>query len=176
MKSKGIDKIKSAKAINVGGPAIDSTASLCIYGKDIDLNAITFKVGIRPTSGVRRGEVIGSRRPPKVGHWFLEAPSELSFEEKIQYLLRSTTNNHSIWAALAADHDIQLRCVIYLHSWSEGFDLPAAVVAEIGNRHWQFGLAMYSAEGEEIVDAFLSDELKKKANDKAQQKNRADSG
>ena len=100
-----MDKIKDAKAINVGGPVVDSTATLCIYAKDIDLNTITFQLGIRPTEGVRRGEIIGRRRPLKVGHWFLEAPEELSFEKKIQYLLRSTTTKHSVWTSLAAEHD-----------------------------------------------------------------------
>jgi len=174
MKRSDIDKIKDAKAINVGGPVVDSKATLCLYAKDIDLDTITFQLGIRPTEGVRRGEIIGRRQPPKVGHWFLEAPEELSFEEQIQYLLESTTSKHSVWTSLATKHDIQLRCAVYLHSWTEGFELPANVVAEIGARHWQFSLAIYSAEGEEIVDTFLSGKLKEKAKSKAQQKNQPD--
>jgi hypothetical protein len=76
MKSDVIDRIKDAKSIHVGGPVVDSRATFCIYARDIDLDTITSQLGIRPTEGVRCGEIIGHRQPSKGGHWFLKAPEE----------------------------------------------------------------------------------------------------
>ena len=170
MKPDQATKIGKAKALAVGGPVADSEVSLCLYADAIDLESISSLLGAKPTQAVRRGDVIGRRRPARIGIWSLDAPKELTFEEKIEHLLRSTTKKRSTWDALAASHSIQLRCVLYLHSWTEGFDLPADILADIGGRHWQFGLAVYSAEGDEILEAFLSKGTKRK-NWKAQQTN-----
>jgi hypothetical protein len=143
--------------LHVGGAVSDSTAHLILYAHDIDLEAVTAAVGCAPTEAHRRGEVVGKRRPARTGLWSLETPEELSFPEKLEYLIRSTSSDHASWDALAAGHDIQLRCAIFLRAWTEGFELPAVLLAEIGRRHWSFGLSMYSAEGEEIVEAFFRD-------------------
>jgi hypothetical protein len=74
----------------------------------------------------------------------------------------ATTNDASTWDSLSRIHDIQLRCAFFLHSWTEGVELPADVIAEIGKRHWKFGLSVYSAEVDEIIDAFLSEEMDKR--------------
>jgi len=157
-----LDKIinirRKGKSISVGGPVTDSTATLCLYANDIDLDAISSRLGVKPTNGVKRGEVVGNRRPASIGLWSLEAPENLPFEEKLRYLLGVTAKETSTWDSLSLTHTIQLRCAFFLHSWTEGFDLPADVVAEIGNRHWAFSLAAYSAEGDEIFDGFLSGE------------------
>jgi hypothetical protein len=149
---------RAGKTLSVGGPVVDSEATLCLYAKDIDLDIISSRLGVKATNGIKRGEVVGRRRPAPIGFWSLEAPEELPFKEKLAYLLNATTKEVSTWDSLSLAHDIQLRCAFYLHSWTEGFDLPADIVAEIGNRHWAFGLTAYSAEGDEILDAFLSEE------------------
>lgn len=92
----------------------------------------------------------------------MDAPGRLRFEKKIRYLLDVTTSDLKTWRRIAKTHDVQLRCAIFLHSWNEGFDLPADAVAEIGARLWKFGLSAYSAEGDEIVEAFLSDATRKR--------------
>lgn len=154
--------MKQKGRISVGGSIADSIAGLFMYANDIDLDAISSALGVQPTEGIRRGEVVGKRKPAPVGHWSLEAPADLSFEKKLSYLLGSTTNDASTWDSLSRIHDIQLRCAFFLHSWTEGVELPADVIAEIGKRHWKFGLSVYSAEGNEIIDAFLSEEMDKR--------------
>ncbi len=147
--------LKMAEEIEVGGEAADSTATLCIYADDIDLQAISSALRASPTDAHRRGEVVGRRPPASVGLWSLEAPRHLKFSEKLQYLVHETISDAEVWERLVADHRIELRCAIFLHSWNEGFDVPADLMAQIAQRHWQFGLSLYSAEGNEIVDAFL---------------------
>jgi len=85
----------------------------------------------------------------------LVAPESLSFTDKLTYLLDKTTHNYQTWDSLALSYDIQLRCSVFLHSWCDGFDIPASVISDIGKRHWKFGISMYSAEGDEIIEAFL---------------------
>jgi hypothetical protein len=165
-----IEKIKQGGSlITLGGPLTDTSVKLCIYADNIDLATLTSCIGVEPTEMVRRGEVIGNRRPSPTGYWFLEAPEDLPFEEKLQYLLEVTTGDKTVWDNLILGHTVQLRCALYLHTFSEGFDLPADVIAEIGNRHWAFGLSVYSAEGDEMLDAVISDQLREEISKKNQE-------
>lgn len=156
-------RLKGAKALSVGGGVNDSTASLCIYSSSIDLRRLTTQVGCEPTHAHRKGEApVPGGSPSRVGLWAVDAPGRLRFDKKIRYLLDVTTSDLKTWRRLAKRHDVQLRCTIFLHSWNEGFELPADTVAEMGARLWKFGLSAYSAEGDEIVGAFLSDAMKKR--------------
>ncbi|MCI0579592.1 MAG: DUF4279 domain-containing protein [Chloroflexi bacterium] len=149
----------AAKYISVGGAPSDSKATLCIYADDIDLVALTNSIGRQPTKARRKGETDVERpkiRPAPIGQWFLEAPKGLPFTEKIEFLLEATESNPEVWRQLRQSHDIQLRCAIFLHSWTEGFSFPPEIIAELANRYWEFSLSMYSAEGDEIVEAFLN--------------------
>jgi hypothetical protein len=158
-----LTRLKAATTISAGGDLNDSTVSLCIYSSNIDLPRLTAQVGCAPTHGHRKGErPVPGGAPARVGLWALDAPDRLRFEKKIRYLLNVTTSDPGTWRRLAKTHDVQLRCAIFLHSWNEGFDLPAEVVAEMGRRLWKFSLAAYSAEGDEIVEAFLSDAVRKR--------------
>jgi hypothetical protein len=148
-------RLSQAKELKVGGMPTDSTARLYIYVDDIDIPAISDLLHCEPTEAHRKGDVIKKRPPASIGLWCLEAPGNLSFPDKLSYLTETTTSNHGIWDKLASTHRLQLRCAVFLHSWTEGFDIPAEVIAEIGNRHWEYLFSMYSAEGEEILDAFL---------------------
>lgn len=149
------DRLKNAKSLHVGGPAADSKATLCLYAEDIDIESISTSLGCKPTEAHRRGDVIGRRKPASIGLWSLDAPRDLSFEDKLEYLIKTTSSEHGTWDTLAVTNKIQLRCAMFLHSWTEGFDIPAELIAEIGRRHWQVAFSIYSAEGNEVVDAFL---------------------
>lgn len=159
MKGKNLDKrLASVDYLYVGGFPSDSRATLCIYADEIDLSSLTTSIGCQPTRARRKGEKDNDRPkvpPAPIGQWFLEAPQELAFVEKIKFLLEATTSDTGVWYEIRQTHDIQLRCVISLHSWNEGFSLLPEVLAEMGNRCWAILLSMYSAEGDEIVAAFL---------------------
>jgi hypothetical protein len=147
-----------ADALNVGGSPRDSQATLCIYADDLDPEVVTAIVNCAPSMARRKGESYPERpkiRPAAVGQWFLEAPNELSFNDKIRFLLDATSNDGNVWHDLAESHRLELRAVIFLRSWTEGFELPNGTVAEIALRKWSFSLSMYSADGEEVLDAFL---------------------
>jgi len=152
-------RLQNAKVIHVGCSPSDSMATLCIYGDELDPEALTKLIGCEPTKARRKGEKDEKRpkiAPALVGHWFLEAPDNLSFEEMVKFLLQSTEADSQIWQEVSKLHSIELRCAIFLRSWTEGFSFSPEILLEIGKRKWEFSLSMYSAEGDEIVEAFLN--------------------
>lgn len=152
-------RLAEAKSLHVGGSPTNSMATLCIYADDLDPEHVTATVKCLPTKARRKGECYPDR--PKIpaaplGQWFLEAPDDLSFIDKIQFLLNSSTDVENEWQTLAESHSLQLHGAVFLESWTEGFELSNDMLAEIARRKWSFSLSMYSAEGEEILNAFLS--------------------
>ncbi|MCI0405072.1 MAG: DUF4279 domain-containing protein [candidate division Zixibacteria bacterium] len=130
-------RLAAAEFLTFGGPVPDSMVSLCIYADDIDLAALTERIGCRPTRARRKGEKDPERpriRPAQIGQWILEAPKELSFPDKTAFLLQATVADVEVWREIGQTHNIQLRCAVFLHSWTEGFDLSPETLGEIGNR------------------------------------------
>lgn len=153
-----LSRLETAKAIAVGGDPIDSIASLCVYSPTLVIETVTDLIGCSPSHAHLKGDFATPKAtiPARIGLWALDAPESLPFVEKIKHLLHATTGQISAWRRLAEEHDLQLRCAIYLHSWTEGFEIEPAVLGQVAERGWKFGLSIYSASGDEIVDAFLS--------------------
>lgn len=151
------ERLNKAEYINLDAPDTKTIASLCLYAEEINIDAISSALGCNPTGYHRRGDKVKPSSPPsQIGLWELEAPDNLiSLPDKISYLLEKTTSNKSIWDDLASRHSIQLRFAIFLNSWTDGFEIPAERLAEIGIRHWLMGFSVYSAKGDEIVESFL---------------------
>jgi hypothetical protein len=158
-------RLNNTEYLNLEAPDTETKASLCIYSENIDIQAISALLGCNPTHSHKRGEKVKPHSPPsKTGLWLLDAPDGLYFPDKLTYLIETTTSNHDVWDKLASLHRIELSCAVFLRSWTDGFTFPAELMEEIGRRHWQFGISVYSAEGDEIVDAFLKP--KNKTSDK----------
>jgi hypothetical protein len=149
------DSIKNAQYLNLDAPNTETKASLCLYSEDIDVQTITKLLQCNPTEAHHKGDIIKRRPPAPIGIWYLDAPSNLSFPDKLKYLIDATISDQEVWDKLISRYKIELRCAIFLHSWTDGFVFPSNILEEIGKRRWEFGLSVYSAEGEEIVDAFL---------------------
>jgi hypothetical protein len=151
-RSRAANRLKRRRSISVGGPFQDARASLCLYAKRIDLDRLTKEIGCAPSRAQNAGDVPpGLRVPVRIGLWSLKAPRSLRFEAQVKYLLDKTTSSARTWQRLRQKHDVQLRCAVFLRSWSEGADLPRQLIEELGRRHWSLSLTAYSAGGEEIV-------------------------
>ena len=151
-------RLSEAEYVNVGGSPNNSRVTLGIYAADLEPDFVSRLVGCAPTGARRLGERDPARprsAPAFIGNWLLAAPRELPFRDQIQFLLDATTAEEASWLQLASSHQLQLRAAIFLQSWTEGFELPAEMVMNLAKRRWMFSLAMYSADGDEIVDAFL---------------------
>jgi hypothetical protein len=155
------NRLSNVNSINLAAPDTETDASLCIYSENIDIPAISELLGCNPTHCHVRGDKHKLNSPPaKLGAWLLDAPDNLSFLEKINYLIETTTSDHNIWDKLVTSNRIELRCAVFLRSWTDGFTFPPTLLEEMGKRHWQFGISVYSADGDEIVNAFLKPEKK----------------
>jgi len=154
------ERLKGVASLSLDGPPADFSASLNLYADDIDLDQLTELIGNQPTYSQRRGQLIGKRRqrPAPIGLWSLAAPRDLEFLAQLEYLLDATPSAPTIWQDLVQTHRIALSCTMALHTWTRGFELPCHILAEIGRRHWDFGLSVYGAEGGEVLEAFLSDQ------------------
>jgi hypothetical protein len=150
------DRLKDAESINLEPVGTKSNASLCLYADNIDIAALTRLLGHEPTNYHRKGDKIKKHSPPAgTGLWSLDAPDNLSFIEKLEHRIKATTPNHKVWSDLSKTHTIRLCCALFLHSWTDGFVIPAPLLKKIGDRHWEFSFSAYSAEGNEIVGGFL---------------------
>ncbi len=154
------ERLRESNSLNVGGPPRDSEATLCIYSDNLDPNAISALIGCDPTRARRKGESDPRRPrtpPAPVGQWFLEAPVHLPFAQKLKHLLAATTGNSDAWRELRQEHAYFVRSAIFLRSWTEEFWLDPDTLTEMASRQWGLALSKYSAEGEEILAAFLTD-------------------
>jgi hypothetical protein len=150
------DRLKDADSINLE-PDSKITASLCLYADCIDIDLISNYLGCKPTKAHRKGDLYPKKTSPpaRVGAWILDAPEHLTFLDQLKFLVEATPDDKKIWDILSETHRIKLSCTIGLNSWTDGFEIPAAFNQEIGTRHWVFGISVFSASGDAIVDAFL---------------------
>lgn len=151
-------RLKKAEELHIGGVATDTLVGLSIYADELDPPAMTRLLGAEPTSSRRKGELDPERPktgPAKIGQWRLEADGA-TFDAKIASLLDRTTADTEVWNSLVrSGHSLQLRTAVFLHSWTEGINLTTELPNGITQRHWEFSLSVYSAEGNEVLDAFF---------------------
>ena len=151
-----IQRLRGRRVISVGGPFQDAVVSLCVYARRIDIDRLTLDIGCQPSSSQTRGQVTPGRRvPAPIGLWCLDAPPRLRLEAQLKYLLDKTTPRESTWRRIRRAHDVQLRCAVFLRSWTEGGHFSRELVQELGRRRWSLSLTAYSAGGDKIVDGFL---------------------
>ena len=155
------NRLDDAEYLNLA-PNSETKAGLYIYADEIDIAGLTKLLGAQPTSSHLKGAKLRPRSSPTPnGGWFLEAPKHLSLPDKIKYLLDATTSNYEVWDMLVANHIMRLNCVVFLHSWRDGIVFPAALMEQIGRRHWEFNISLYSADDNDIVTSFLKKRDKK---------------
>lgn len=154
-------RMKNVQALAVGRSISESRVALLVYADEIDLDELTQKIGCEPTTALRKGEKDKNhpKRPAaQTGKWFLEAPRDLEFEQQVQYLFDRTTSDAVVWRNLISSHKIPLSCGIFLNSWNEVLSFSKQMISELAKRCWEVHFDIYSAEGDEIISAFLSKE------------------
>jgi hypothetical protein len=150
------EALSKAETLNLDAVGTETEVSLNLYSVSIDIEMLSKVLCCRPTKTQRIGDKVKPHSPPaKIGRWALDAPNEMTLPNKLRFLLKATTSDQAVWDKLSLTHDIQVRCAIFLHSWTDGFDISSEVISDIGKRHWLFGISVYSAEGNEILNAFL---------------------
>lgn len=150
------NNLLSVDALSVGGSISDSIVSLTLYAQDMQISKISELIGVSPDESHEKGDILRNKKPATTAMWSLNSPGDLAFIDKIKYLLSKTTDSIEAWNTISDFCDMQLRCVIFMHAWNEGFDIPLEVLRDLSQRNWKFGLSVYSAEGDDIVSSFLN--------------------
>ena len=130
----GIRDNASEHMVVVGGPVDELSASLAVYGEDLEPGDVTNLLGIEPTFSFRRGY---RRRPTSVpaprGGWFLKmrAVDHPDPGALIGTLLSKLPADREIWGQLNARFKVQLRVAIHMQGWNKGFGIDPASVARL---------------------------------------------
>ena len=143
LNKKNKEQIENATKLQFGGAPASSHATLCIYADNLNPDFLSKIIGCKPTKARRKGEKYIDRPkipPAKTGQWFLEAPENLPFEEKVEFLVAATTSDVDVWNQISKTYTLILDAAIYLQSWTEGFYFSNEILNQISKRHWSFDL------------------------------------
>jgi hypothetical protein len=141
-----------------------STASMRLFGFELDPAYITQVLGCEPSSAARRGDRISKpEKPERIatrGFWHLEYGNadELNIEAKIEVLLEKLTNDLAAWREATKDLDVaDIYCGLFLDDVNEGFTLSPSLLKKIADRNLKIGFDIYSSpnswddENEEVA-------------------------
>jgi len=118
----------------VGGPVDESSATLAVYGRDLEPDDVTSILGVQPTHSFRRGFKRGSRSPAKPhGAWFLEvrggAPDGPGVQ--LETLLSKLPQSADVWRQLSARYTVELRMALHFQGWNKGFGFNKLVIERL---------------------------------------------
>lgn len=118
----------------VGGTVDESTVTLCVYGEDLDPEAVTKLLGVSPTSSFRRGyRRKPSARPMPHGAWFLEIRGNAPDgpDVHLRKLLTLLPDSVGIWEELTRLYKVRLSLCLGFSGWNKGFCFPADLIARV---------------------------------------------
>jgi len=142
----------------VGGSIDRVSVSLRISAPDLDPDIVTRRLGVQPTFAARRGD----ERPSKggtitqpVGIWIVGLANSPEWElaDAISAVLDRVPSDVGLWKELASFASIDMFCGLHLDDWNRGLDLPAELLARLGERHIALGLDIYWDESDDEADA-----------------------
>jgi hypothetical protein len=117
-----------------GGVVDDSSATLCVYGDDLEPAEVSALLGLEPTDAHRKGHRHGPRSPPaRQGAWLLSvrgrAPQEPS--HRLRELLARLPNDPAVWSELRSRYTARIFVGVFMEAWNCGFDLPAELMGHL---------------------------------------------
>jgi hypothetical protein len=131
-------------------PDIDrSTISLRIFGPDLDPDAITLRLGYRPTAAAKTGDTRthqrGDIRTVREGFWRLESGESdaTPIDAKVRDLLGKLTDDSDVWLDIAQHYRIDLFCGLFMAVSNEGFTLSPMVTRLLAERQIAIGFDIY---------------------------------
>lgn len=125
-----------------------SSATLRIFGDDLDPQAVTAVLGREPSNAWRKGEVILGSAPEsarRTGSWRLDAPDRQpeDLDGQVSWLLDQLSDDPEIWRSLTARFRVDLFCGLFMNSGDEGLTLAPATLTALGSRGIPLGLCLY---------------------------------
>ncbi|MDY3554228.1 DUF4279 domain-containing protein [Gemmata sp. JC717] len=134
--------------IRVGGPIDSCSACLCIFGEDLDPEAVTAVLGAVPTTACRKGDVTRRKVTTRIephGKWLLSIKhrSGATLEAVINELLDRLTGDLAVWANLTKRYRADLFCGLQMESWNRGLSFSPETLRRVAERGLELGLDIY---------------------------------
>jgi hypothetical protein len=135
MASRKVTQLKPPRVLaELGGPVDESSATLAVYGQDLEPHDVTALIGVEPSDSFRRGFKRGPRSPAMAhGAWFLEvrgvAPDGPAVQ--LETLLSKLPESTHVWQQLHERYTVQLRLALHVQGWNKGFSLSKQLTARL---------------------------------------------
>ena len=142
----------------LGGGIDRLSVSLRISGPELDPDTVTRRLGVQPTFAARRGDERPSKAgtiTQRVGIWIVGLANSPEWElaDAINAVLDRVPSDPALWKDLASFASIDVFCGLHLEDWNRGLDLPAELLARLGERHIALSLDIYCDGPADEADA-----------------------
>ena len=128
----------------------ETSASLRIFGDDLDPDEITAALGRQPDAAERRGDTIrkpsGRERIARSGRWSIKTDSHTSggLDAQIAELLSGMTEDMSVWRGITSRYKVDLFCGLFLEGYNEGITISPTNLKALGDRGIELDLDIYA--------------------------------
>ena len=139
------------QGVNIGGPIDDASVSLCLYGDDLDPDALTRLLGLAPTHSPRKGE---PRKKPGLppfpqGAWIHKVERRTgpgAVDLALGCLLDQLPADPALWAALAERHEVRLSLSVSFEGWNKGFTLGPRTLQRVAALGVRLDVDLYASD------------------------------
>lgn len=124
--------------------AMRSTASLRLFGDDLDPEEVTRLLGCKPTTAHAKGQV---RRLSlaRTGHWHLNAPDRTpdDLSGQISEIFGQLNSDPEVWKNLTKRFKVDVFCGLFMSKKGEGFTLSTEATTALSVRNIKVGICLY---------------------------------
>lgn len=117
---------------------IATSATLRIFGEQLDPADISHRLGCTPTTAEKKGELMGPSKNTvaRQGGWKLRIEREEGehLNDQISRLLAATSSDKDVWADLVRLYSVDMYCGVWLDEPGQGLNVVPKVLAELGRR------------------------------------------
>lgn len=127
-----------------------STASLRIFGEDLDPNEVTALLCCEPSMQYRKGDFVsqGRQHTRKYGAWVLKTEDRVpeALDDQLADIFAKLTQDLSIWKTLASRFDANVFCGLFMNESNEGFSLSSSTLGALAARGLEINFDIYDPE------------------------------
>jgi Domain of unknown function (DUF4279) len=128
-----------------------STATLRVFGDDLEPESVTRLLGTEPTDQYRKGETRttsgGRQYTRKYGMWRLgcEDCAPEALDEQIAEILNGLTDDLLVWQSVTSKYTVDIFCGVFMNESNEGFCLSPITLAALGARRIEIQFDVYAS-------------------------------
>jgi hypothetical protein len=127
-----------------------TSASLRLFGDDLNPHEVTRLLGKEPSAAERRGDVRPSGHIVRRGRWSVKVarcvPGDL--DGQIAGLLAGTTEDLAVWQRLTSAYDADIFCGLFLEEGNEGISLSPQTLRLLGERGIKLDFDIYAPDAQ----------------------------